>query len=185
MGPIWGPSGADRTQVGPMLAPWTLQSGTITNITPPSHVDCMINKSVVIRIVIGYPVYQSITYDPRTVNSLVPGEVAVISKEQSLITYYRISLRSLRALLEFLTDHFWLWVNNDASNDFMLSGNKSLPGPMCYVAKGRHLSLISWIRATFKITYGHWYITNITWNEHSSVLCNICDHTKFHANCNI
>ena len=26
MGPTWGPSGADRTQVGPMLAPWTLLS---------------------------------------------------------------------------------------------------------------------------------------------------------------
>ena len=27
MGPIWGPSGADKTQVGPMLAPRTLLSG--------------------------------------------------------------------------------------------------------------------------------------------------------------
>ena len=27
MGHKWGPSGADRTQVGPMLAPWTLLSG--------------------------------------------------------------------------------------------------------------------------------------------------------------
>ena len=27
MGSTWGPSGADRTQVGPTLAPWTLQSG--------------------------------------------------------------------------------------------------------------------------------------------------------------
>ena len=27
MGPTWGLSGADRTQVGPMLAPWTLLSG--------------------------------------------------------------------------------------------------------------------------------------------------------------
>ena len=27
MRPTWGPSGADRTQVGPMLAPWTLLSG--------------------------------------------------------------------------------------------------------------------------------------------------------------
>ena len=26
MGPIWGPPGADRTQVGPVLAPWTLLS---------------------------------------------------------------------------------------------------------------------------------------------------------------
>ena len=29
MGPTWGPSGADRTQVGPMLAPWTLLSGIL------------------------------------------------------------------------------------------------------------------------------------------------------------
>ena len=27
LGPTWGPSGPDRTQVGPMLAPWTLLSG--------------------------------------------------------------------------------------------------------------------------------------------------------------
>ena len=29
MGPTWGPSGADRTKVGPMLAPWNLLSGVI------------------------------------------------------------------------------------------------------------------------------------------------------------
>ena len=29
MGPTWGPSGADRSQVGPMLAPWTLLSGLL------------------------------------------------------------------------------------------------------------------------------------------------------------
>ena len=28
MGPTWGPSGADRTQMGPILAPWILLSGT-------------------------------------------------------------------------------------------------------------------------------------------------------------
>ena len=31
MGPTWGPSGADRTQVGLMLAPWTLLSGNVTS----------------------------------------------------------------------------------------------------------------------------------------------------------
>ena len=30
MRPTWGPSGADRTQVGPMLAPWTLLSGDVS-----------------------------------------------------------------------------------------------------------------------------------------------------------
>ena len=29
MRPTWGPSGADRTQVGPMLVPWTLLSGCL------------------------------------------------------------------------------------------------------------------------------------------------------------
>ena len=29
LGPTWGQSGADRTQVGPMLAPWTLLSGYV------------------------------------------------------------------------------------------------------------------------------------------------------------
>ena len=32
MGPTWGPRGADRTHVGPMLAPWTLLSGVIMTI---------------------------------------------------------------------------------------------------------------------------------------------------------
>ena len=30
MGQTWGPSGAGRTQVGPMLAPWTLLSGYVS-----------------------------------------------------------------------------------------------------------------------------------------------------------
>ena len=33
MGPTWGASGADRTQMGPMLAPWTLLSGCIVEMT--------------------------------------------------------------------------------------------------------------------------------------------------------
>ena len=32
MGQTWGPYGADRTLVGPMLAPWTLQSGELREI---------------------------------------------------------------------------------------------------------------------------------------------------------
>ena len=32
MGPTWGPPGADRTQVGPMLTTWTLLSGWLPGI---------------------------------------------------------------------------------------------------------------------------------------------------------
>ena len=40
MGPTWGPSGSDRTQVGPMLAPWTLLSGLLSLTGPlPNKLD--------------------------------------------------------------------------------------------------------------------------------------------------
>ena len=32
MGPTWSPSGANRTQVGPMMAPWTLLSGDLFSL---------------------------------------------------------------------------------------------------------------------------------------------------------
>ena len=42
MGPTWGPSGADRTQVGPLLAPRTLLSGAILPPCPiiPNLLQC-------------------------------------------------------------------------------------------------------------------------------------------------
>ena len=42
MGPTWGPSGADRTQVGPMLVPWTLLSGLFCNTQ--YHRDSIVNN---------------------------------------------------------------------------------------------------------------------------------------------
>ena len=44
MGPTWGPSGADRTQVGPMLAPWTLLSGTLRPSQNSRHFAADISK---------------------------------------------------------------------------------------------------------------------------------------------
>ena len=38
MGPTRGPSGADRTQVGPMLASWTLLSGVPPNLKRPEAI---------------------------------------------------------------------------------------------------------------------------------------------------
>ena len=37
MGPTWGPPGADRTLVGPMLAPWTLLSGMACHLAVWHH----------------------------------------------------------------------------------------------------------------------------------------------------
>ena len=37
MGPTWGPAGADRTQVGPMLATWTCYLGSPTQLCWRGH----------------------------------------------------------------------------------------------------------------------------------------------------
>ena len=37
VGQTWGPSGADRTQVSPKLAPWTLLSGTLWSAVVEGH----------------------------------------------------------------------------------------------------------------------------------------------------
>ena len=50
MGPTWGPSGADRTQVGPMLAPWILLSGTVNQSMTTSW-KCFLHY----RITMGKP----------------------------------------------------------------------------------------------------------------------------------
>ena len=47
MGPTWGPSGADMTQVGPMLAPWNLQSGMASRISCTSNTECSITDTIV------------------------------------------------------------------------------------------------------------------------------------------
>ena len=44
MGPTWGPSGADRIQVGPMLAPWTVLFGQHMMVQPPKNLFCITNK---------------------------------------------------------------------------------------------------------------------------------------------
>ena len=51
MGPLWGPPGSCRPQMGPMLAPWTLLSGlypniAITGVTTSSNVKKYLHKNV-------------------------------------------------------------------------------------------------------------------------------------------
>ena len=44
MGPTWGPPGADRIQVGPMLAPWILLSGSTKESQRQLHRFCSIMR---------------------------------------------------------------------------------------------------------------------------------------------
>ena len=62
MGPIWGPSGADMTQVGPMLAPWTLLSWVVVSHSVGT---VKITKvSVIYFIFFGYWIQMCFSYFP-------------------------------------------------------------------------------------------------------------------------
>ena len=51
MGPSWGPPGSCRTQMGPILAPWTLLSGNVNGIISRSHLNKCYRQS---RAVISF-----------------------------------------------------------------------------------------------------------------------------------
>ena len=73
MGSTWGPSGSDRTQVSPMMAPWTLLSGT--------------------------PLYENCWYDPKIIGKMVTYIKCVQNRMICLLPgwtskqwYYRITI---------------------------------------------------------------------------------------------
>ena len=46
MGPTWGPPGSCQPQMGPMLAPWTLLSGSLISVGPGSQISWLPFRSV-------------------------------------------------------------------------------------------------------------------------------------------
>ena len=54
MGPIWGPPGSCRPQMGPMLAPWTLLSGIPIKLGRKQDCWCAGSPQVINNYVINY-----------------------------------------------------------------------------------------------------------------------------------
>ena len=96
MGPIWSPSEADRTQMGPMWAPWTLLSGvspTAYGVIKPQWIEhilfsyiCFLSRiwqhnCPFVRVICGFsthtesphtgPVIRSFCYFDATLNKLL------------------------------------------------------------------------------------------------------------------
>ena len=65
MGPTWGPPGDDRTQVGPMLAPWTLLSGLSYNAAVADALEANIGYQYVV-ISVRYSHCGEISWDLGT-----------------------------------------------------------------------------------------------------------------------
>ena len=58
MGPTWGTSGADTTQVGPMLAPWTLLSGMVNSLSLIGRLGCDFND-VILNLILLIGIFRS------------------------------------------------------------------------------------------------------------------------------
>ena len=70
MGPTWGPSGADWTQMGPMLAPWILLSG---------YADDLLKLQVIIRPAIDQRCKLSLnSINKQDVNLIITGPADVL-----------------------------------------------------------------------------------------------------------
>ena len=93
MGPTWGPSGADRTQVGPMLAPWTLLTGILKHDT----------SKFVATLLFGHRV---------NINRL--GPFITISYKQRFLTPGHQGWNDLHSLCRIGMEYYLL--NNDDNN---------------------------------------------------------------------
>ena len=65
MGPTWGPYGADRTQVGPTLAPWTLLSGMVVLSAMAVRVTCISYLSMVVCLRLYRNILSGVSYISR------------------------------------------------------------------------------------------------------------------------
>ena len=81
-GPIWGPPGADRTQVGPMLAAWTLLSG-MTSL--------YVDKALSLRHAPTRPQWVNTDRETRTLCCLLRWQVILCSLLENTFVHRWIS----------------------------------------------------------------------------------------------
>ena len=141
MGPTWGPSGVDRTQVGPMLAPWTLLSRTASgsNIQHPRSFQSCI---------------EPLLNDGEVLNNLVQWNgmccYIIVRAQLSVI----ISCVSIPCAIWFVDNRltfvaFFVTVSNGKSIGATL---EQTIWHFSFIAETRHSEYINW-DANFTVTY--------------------------------
>ena len=93
MGPTWGPPGSYRSQMGPVLAPWTLLSGLLTHIyvmQPPwfntlrprqnrRHFADDIFKCIFLNEIVWIPIKISLKFVPKFPINNIPALVQIMA----------------------------------------------------------------------------------------------------------
>ena len=133
MGPTWGPSGADRTQVGPMLAPWTLLSGASLftsntfNSSPPgqnghhftnNNCRCIFVKEnfcSLIKIAQKFVPKGPVDYNPALIKIMAWRWIGDKPLSEPMLTWFTETyMRQLKHICA--TVEVWVWIRNFISH---------------------------------------------------------------------
>ena len=116
MGPTWSPSGADRTQVGPMLVPWTLLSGSHPNIWPwmlqPAHL--LQDQTVTMPGDFTLPIMSLLSTAPiqRARQETLPSGWSTIDRKNSFHVSCNLPQKSLTKYTEQKKETHIFWRSN-------------------------------------------------------------------------
>ena len=126
MGPTWGPSGADRTQVDPMLATWTLLSRLLSDGPIRINVQGPMDYRLPFTVLLLMHMKRWINVGPISIPSITPGRQALLvtvlmhemhfSLDRTFWNYPYILTFCLPNEVHFFSDKsFWISPNNMAT----------------------------------------------------------------------
>ena len=92
IGPAWGPSGMDRTQVGPMLAPWTVLSGMLYLLVSSRSNQCSGSIVVILHTLYHTWVWnrgicRCVIVRPRSHMLIVRRKIVPILQQQNVLLF--------------------------------------------------------------------------------------------------
>ena len=97
MGPTWGPSGADRTHVGPMLAPWTLVSLKVLAMKLAAKFDCYNHCQELWKPTQGlFYTYLAKSYWSHTIKNPIRGRFRAFNRDSVRLEFFERRLVDMR-----------------------------------------------------------------------------------------
>ena len=129
MGPTWFPSGVDRTQVGPVLAPWTLLSGISKHAS----------ASKILAVYYGLEIYTVSCLHRCCVFSLVPCKLQLITLLANFIFWQPIDStekwKTTQTVVPLLDSTKWLFTSRHLI--MLISYKKMLSTYQSHTAQGQ------------------------------------------------
>ena len=116
MGPTWGPTGANRTQVGPILATWTLLSGKLMKFAVSINGDPL--EQVCSTKYLGVTVDNTLSWDSQCDNLCfkLAGKIAVLRRIRSFVKTETLKLLYEKTIQPVMDYACSAWCHTKKSN---------------------------------------------------------------------